>query len=225
MLPNNNLMKWKQSSNPSQRKRNAMEFPKQRENGVSIDNWFESCIDLGIVLNDFVQHYEPLFYDEKDVHHQLKRSKRESDADVLLFRFNAHNRCRISPAPSIHSSFHPYPFPTNYHLTSFLCYFHHLTLHGLASEIQVAMPTANNLERKQSANHYSCIPIKTQSTTLFHSIFMPSSLSCFRLFKIRLRRSANDVFADDVQMESSTGPIYYNMNNIYHGQMEGNFHN
>jgi hypothetical protein len=41
-----------------------------------------------------------------------------------------------------------------------------------------------------------------------------------RLFKIRLRRSA-DVFADDVVLESSKGSIAFDMDKVYQGELEG----
>jgi hypothetical protein len=47
---------------------------------------------LGIVLNDFIRHFEPLFYDHHDVRLQHSRSKRESQSQTLHLQFNAHNR-------------------------------------------------------------------------------------------------------------------------------------
>lgn len=43
-----------------------------------------------------------------------------------------------------------------------------------------------------------------------------------RLFKIRLRRSA-DVFADDVVLETSKGSIAFDMDKVYQGELEGIF--
>jgi hypothetical protein len=51
-------------------------------------------------------------------------------------------------------------------------------------------------------------------------ILLPSILFPDRLFKIRLRRSA-DVFADDVVLESSKGSIAFDMDKVYQGELEG----
>ena len=42
-----------------------------------------------------------------------------------------------------------------------------------------------------------------------------------RLFKIRLRRSSGSVFADDAILESTQGPLSFDMDAIYQGQLEG----
>ena len=126
--------------------------------------------------------------------------------------------------PLIHPSTHPsirIPFQLIPILYVFLSIFILYTLDDLTSEIQVANLTANNSNETNPLT--SWISIKQQWTNEsfpFHFHYFQS----FRLFKIRLRRSANDVFTDDAQIESSTGPIYYNMDNIYHGQMEGYLH-
>lgn len=51
-------------------------------------------------------------------------------------------------------------------------------------------------------------------------ILLPSILFPDRLFKIRLRRSA-DVFADDVVLESSKGSIAFDLSKVYQGELEG----
>ena len=58
-----------------------------------------------------------------------------------------------------------------------------------------------------------------------HSPFLPHSLFLIssRLFKIRLRRSASELFTEDVRLENTNGPISYSMDNIYQGEMEGKF--
>ncbi|EFX84015.1 hypothetical protein DAPPUDRAFT_99915 [Daphnia pulex] len=45
-----------------------------------------------MILNDFISHFEPLFYDHHDVRLQHSRSKRESNSQTLHLQFNAHNR-------------------------------------------------------------------------------------------------------------------------------------
>jgi hypothetical protein len=57
-------------------------------------------------------------------------------------------------------------------------------------------------------------PTSIQSFFLFCQFFSD------RLFKIRLRRSA-DVFADDVVLESSKGSIAFDMDKVYQGELEG----
>lgn len=48
----------------------------------------------GVVLNDYIRHFEPLFYDHHDVRQQHARTKRDADRELRV-RFNAHNRYPI----------------------------------------------------------------------------------------------------------------------------------
>lgn len=64
---------------------------------------------------------------------------------------------------------------------------------------------------------FSSVPVPISTQRRF--TFLTSSND--RLFKIRLRRSASEVFADDVVFESTQGPIDYETDRIYEGELEG----
>ena len=44
-----------------------------------------------MVLNEYIRHFEPLFYDHHDLRQQHARTKRHADGELRV-RFNAHNR-------------------------------------------------------------------------------------------------------------------------------------
>lgn len=50
-----------------------------------------ASVTSGIALNEFIRHFEPLFYDHHNVRLQHSRSKRESQSQLQL-QFHAHNR-------------------------------------------------------------------------------------------------------------------------------------
>ena len=51
----------------------------------------------------------------------------------------------------------------------------------------------------------------------------PSSSFVFREFRIELREDPSSVFASDIVIENTNGPIDFDLSRVYSGKLEGKF--